>query len=206
MNKNQPKNLTTALWAGHIGLKMGRLALIMGLFVGLFMGQFSGVARADDLPAPLPVKTLEMALPDTAIRDQYGADVRLSDFKGTPLLVNFWATWCAPCIAELPALSRAAEALAEDGITILLVSIDRGGAEKALPFLQKYGVNGVALGFDPRAKLSRDMGVRGLPTTFLLNQKQTQSWQFVGPYEWDEAEMLTLIRELAGKAQGMNQK
>ena len=177
-------------------------ALAGGMSVGLSSAPVMA-AGSTDIATP---DAMDMPVVKNGLVDETGNSFQISDLMDGPVLINFWATWCAPCIAELPALSRAAEALAEDGITIVLVSIDRGGAEKALPFLQKYGVNGVALGFDPRAKLSRDMGVRGLPTTFLLNQKQTQSWQFVGPYEWDEAEMLTLIRELAGKAQGMNQK
>jgi len=114
------------------------------------------------------------------------------------VLINFWATWCAPCIAELPALSRAA-ALANDDITVLLVSIDRGGAAKAMPFLETHGVTGVQLGFDPKARLSRDMQVRGLPTTILLPAGQDAAWRFVGPFEWDDPDMLGLVRGLVAR-------
>jgi len=128
--------------------------------------------------------------------DQTGAGFVMADLAGGPVLVNFWATWCAPCIAELPALGRAATALVDDGVTVLLVSIDRGGAAKAMPFLEKHGVSGVKLGFDPKAKLSRETGVRGLPTTLLLDAGQRRAWRFVGPFEWDEPEMLATIRGL----------
>lgn len=130
------------------------------------------------------------------IIDETGTEIRIADFAGKPLLVNFWATWCAPCIAELPALSRAAAALAGDGITVLLVSIDRGGAAKAMPFLKEHGVTGVKLGFDPKARLSREMKVRGLPTTLLLPAGQDAAWRFIGPFEWDEQVMLDLLRGL----------
>ena len=79
---------------------------------------------------------------------------------------------------------------------MLLVSIDRGGAAKAMPFLEKYGVTGVRLGFDPKARLSRGMQVRGLPTTILLPAGQDAAWRFVGPFEWDDPAMLTLVRDL----------
>ena len=79
----------------------------------------------------------------------------------------------------------------------MLVSIDRGGAAKALAFLDRLAVTGVRLGFDPKARLSREVGVRGLPTTLLLTPSQDSAWRFVGPYEWDSDEMLALIRELA---------
>ena len=88
--------------------------------------------------------------------DEPGAAITIADFAGRPLLINFWATWCAPCIAELPALSRAAAALSGDEVTVLLVSIDRGGAAKAMSFLDTNGVTGVSLGFDPKARLSRE--------------------------------------------------
>ena len=129
------------------------------------------------------------------IIDETGTAFSIADFAGKPLLINFWATWCAPCIAELPALSRAAAALADD-VTVLLVSIDRGGAAKALPFLDTHGVTGVRLGFDPKARLSREMQVRGLPTTILLPAGQDAAWRFIGPFEWDDQDMLDLIRQL----------
>ena len=66
-----------------------------------------------------------------------------------------------------------------------MVSVDRGGAQKAVPFLEKYGVSSPKMGFDPNGVLSRHLAVRGLPTTFLLSADQTKLWSFVGPFEWD---------------------
>ncbi|MGC6453724.1 MAG: TlpA disulfide reductase family protein [Candidatus Puniceispirillaceae bacterium] len=149
---------------------------------------------ADTAPAP-PAR--EAAPPMLSqIVDETSAAYTMAEMQGGPVLVNFWATWCAPCIAELPALSRAATALADDGVTVLLVSIDRGGAARALPFLETHGVSGVKLGFDPKAKLSRETGVRGLPTTLLLDSAQGSAWRFIGPFEWDDPAMLGVIRGL----------
>ena len=171
------------------------LALLVGLSSGLPGGSVMA-AGAGDIAAP---DAMEMPDVTQGLVDATDKAFQIGDLKGGPVLVNFWATWCAPCVAELPALSRAAEALVEDGVTVLLVSIDRGGAEKAMPFLEKYGVSGVSLGFDPRARLSREMGVQGLPTTFLLNDGQSQVWPFVGPFEWDDPAMLAIIRERVGR-------
>ena len=119
------------------------------------------------------------------ITDTDGQLMTLADYKGSPLLVNFWAIWCPPCVAELPALERAVAPLSVQSIKVLLVSVDRGGAQKAVPFLKKYGVSSPDLAFDPNGILSRHLAVRGLPTTFLLSADQTKLWAFVGPFEWD---------------------
>ena len=131
----------------------------------------------------------------TAVLDENDKDFRLESLQGRPVLVNFWATWCPPCVAELPALDNAAKQLCDD-MTLLLISVDRGGRPKALPFLQDRGITRPLMGFDSKAALSREMGVRGLPTSFLLSADQSQSWTYVGPREWDSAPMIAEIRNL----------
>ena len=131
----------------------------------------------------------------TVILDENDEDLHLGSLQGRPVLLNFWATWCPPCVAELPALDNAAKQLVDD-VTFLLISVDRGGSQKALPFLKGRGITRPLLGFDPKAALSREMGVRGLPTSFLLSANQSQSWTYVGPREWDLAPMIAEIRNL----------
>ena len=131
----------------------------------------------------------------TMVLDENDKNFRLESLQGRPVLVNFWATWCPPCVAELPALDNAAKQL-DDDVILLLISVDRGGRQKALPFLQDRGITRPLMGFDPKAALSREMGVRGLPTSFLLSADQSQSWIYVGPREWDSALMIAEIRNL----------
>ena len=173
--------------------KTGVFALLLLLLAPLSATavQADGAAVAPSRETPPPMTSV--------IADETGAELRMSDLQGRAVLVNFWATWCAPCVAELPALSRAATALAKDDIIVMLISIDRGGAAKALPFLERLEVTGVRLGFDPKARLSRETGVRGLPTTLLLTPAQDGAWRFVGPFEWDSDAMLTLVRDLASQ-------
>lgn len=174
--------------------------------------QFTIALGASAIVPFWPVSASAMQMPDAQptpsmqakILDAEGQAFQIADFNGMPVLVNFWATWCAPCIVELPALNQAAISLADINLVILLVSIDRGGAGKALPFLHERGIVetdgkvGMRFGFDRKANLPREMGVSGVPTSFLLSSDQTKSWLFKGPYEWDQPDMLTHIRALVG--------
>ena len=128
------------------------------------------------------------------VTDKDGISFTLNSLRGRPLLINFWASWCAPCIAEMPSLQMAAEQLHRDGIDVLLISVDRGGVNKALPVLRANGVTTPRLGFDPKAALLREMGVTGLPTSFLLSADQQRCAMYVGPHEWHEDQIQAEIR------------
>ena len=132
-----------------------------------------------------------------AITDENDTSFTLQTLRGRPLLINFWASWCAPCISEMPSLQKAAEELHPDGIDVLLISIDRGGRQKALAVLQSRGVTAPRFGFDPKAALSREMGVAGLPTSFFVSADQQHCLVYVGPREWHEVAMLREIRDFA---------
>lgn len=195
--------LTGRLFGGLSGRRLIALpVLVFGAVTVMAIGAGIAAASGSDIKAPVqsPVPPMTTSLVDGA-----GNEFDLSGFAGQPLLVNFWAKWCAPCVVELPALTRMGAELANDGVGVLLISIDRGGAAKAIPFLEKTAgasVTGVEiedvvhLGFDPKARLSREMSVKGLPTSFLIDSTQTKSWRFVGPFEWDSPEMLALMRGL----------
>ena len=87
----------------------------------------------------LDLKPGKTALSDIALASD-GSTISLSKWADRPLLINFWATWCAPCVVELPMLEAAAQILAEDNIMLVLVSMDRGGQKIAAPFLQERGI------------------------------------------------------------------
>jgi thiol-disulfide isomerase/thioredoxin len=131
----------------------------------------------------------------TTILDKDGKPLSLDVYSGIPILINFWATWCPPCVAELPALDRASDKLARE-VKVLLISVDRGGSKKALPFLKDRGISRPNLAFDANGALSREMGVRGLPTSFLVTANQRHCWVYQGPREWDDVAMIVELRRL----------
>ena len=131
----------------------------------------------------------------TTLLDQDEKPLSLDVFEGMPILINFWATWCPPCVAELPALDRASDKLAGE-VKILLISVDRGGSKKALPFLKDRAISRPLFAFDAKAALSREMGVRGLPTSFLVTADQRYCWAYQGPREWDDMKMIAELQRL----------
>jgi len=132
--------------------------------------------------------------PQAAFLTGAGAEVSLGDFKGRVLLVNFWATWCAPCVRELPSLDRLQLELGGEGLLVLAVSQDRGGAEVAGPFLERHGIHRLGLFLDAKMRLGRALGVRALPWTFLVDREGRIVGELPGYAEWDSDEGIALIR------------
>ena len=160
---------------------------MIGLSTALLWPSFVGAATPPSRNSAPPMST--------TILDKNGMPLSLAAFRGMPVLINFWATWCPPCVAELPALDRAATKLAAS-VKILLVSVDRGGRKKAIPFLRDRGISHPYLAFDVKGALSREMGVRGLPTSFLLSADQRHIWSYLGPREWDDAAMISELLQI----------
>ena len=136
--------------------------------------------------------------------DEHGKPFALDSLRGRPLLINFWASWCAPCIAEMSSLQMAAEKLHPAGIFVVVISVDRGGVNAALPVLRANGVKTPRFGFDPKAALSREMGVTGLPTSFLLSADQQSCLIYEGPREWHQDQMQAEIHGFVKAASNLS--
>ena len=172
-------------------LKFAALALALALPVeaaaqdkapeGPFAQDFS--LLTPPVPAPLEV-----------FQDLEGTPVRLADFRGQVVLLNFWATWCAPCIREMPSLDRLQSILGGEGLHVLAVSIDRGGKKVVAPFAKKLALRDLPLYLDPKSSLARAFGIPGLPATFLIDAKGKVVRALAGPAEWDSREAVGLIR------------
>ena len=132
-------------------------------------------------------------LPFTALMTQSGQPLQLADMSGQALLVNFWASWCAPCIVELPALEAAATHLKAESIKVILVNLDRGGEAVAQPFLDKRSITSPLSAFDPKGEWARAVQLQGLPTTLLIKPGHVEYAAHTGPAEWDSAPILYQI-------------
>jgi len=154
-------------------------------------GPFARNFTFSDPPVPAP---------SAAFQTLDGDAASLGDFKGKVVLVNFWATWCAPCVAEMPALERLHQALVDEGFAVLAISEDRGGAATVNPFLARLDLQFLPVYLDPKAALGRAFALKGLPTSFLIGRDGNVIAGLVGPAEWDSPAALEFMRHYLGTA------
>jgi thiol-disulfide isomerase/thioredoxin len=134
------------------------------------------------------------AAPSTAFQDPDGAPASLADFRGRPVLLNLWATWCAPCIAEMPTLDRLA-ARETDRLHVLTVSQDLDGREKVEAFFAKQGYRNIETWLDPQMALMTGLKADTLPTTILYDGRGREVWRVVGMEDWESGRAAVLISE-----------
>ena len=139
-------------------------------------------------------------LPAITFTDADGKATTPADFAGQGLVINLWATWCPPCVAEMPALDRAAAALAADRILVLPLSSDRGGLNTVQGFYERTGLRHLRIWLDPRGAAARTLGARGLPTSIIVDRAGREKARLEGDAAWDAPEFLSAIRRLAGRA------
>ncbi len=128
------------------------------------------------------------------VTDAFGGNVGLADFRGRVILVNFWATWCAPCVHEMPSLDRLQAKLGPEGLLVMAVSQDRKGLAAAEPFYREQGLDNLEIFLDPKGEFARAMGVGGLPTSLLIDDRGRVVGGIEGPLEWDGPAAIELIR------------
>ncbi|GAO77250.1 MULTISPECIES: TlpA disulfide reductase family protein [unclassified Sphingopyxis] len=133
------------------------------------------------------------AAPTVGFRGPDDAPVTLADFRGKPLLVNLWATWCAPCVAEMPTLDALA-AKSGDRMTVIAVAQDLKGAEVVDPWFQKAGLKALQPYVDPENGLL-DAASSALPTSIYYDAEGREIWRVVGAIDWQGKEAQALLAE-----------
>jgi len=140
------------------------------------------------------------AAPEIAFTDAAGRPLSLADFHGKTVLLNFWATWCAPCVKEMPSLDRLQQRLGSDRFVVVAISVDREGLDVVRPFLAKTQIQSLATYVDPKGASMRAFGVRGLPTTFVIDRTGREAGHIEGQAAWDTPQAEALIRYYLGPA------
>lgn len=132
--------------------------------------------------------------PDIAFQRPDGGPVRLSAFRGRPLLVNLWATWCAPCVVEMPSLDRLAAAQPEGGLQVIAISQDNG-RQKVTDFFAARSFQHLQPYLDARMELMFRLGTGTLPTTILYDSQGREVWRMVGMADWQGERVARLLLE-----------
>ncbi len=203
----------TAPFSRPIGLALGMAAALA--LAGVFYVRTTGPDKQNACPASAPLATRlaplmkgavaaavaprqARALPELEFLDPSGRPTSLAAMRGKTLLINIWATWCAPCREEMPTLDKLQAKLGSKDFEVVIINIDTARRERAPAFLKEIGVKNLAFYSDPKAeafyKLKSAGKATGLPTTYLVGKDGCEIATLAGPANWASDEALALIR------------
>lgn len=188
---------------------VGAIALVglvglLAYLVGNALRPEPSVPVASALPgSPIPGRLIEAEtrkpVADVTFTDGAGKTRTLSEFRGRPVLVNFWATWCPPCIAEMPSLDALQAKLGQERLALVALSQDRGGLPVAKGWLDKAGLQNI-VPYHADQKAARELGTQAqLPVSILLDKQGREVARVFGAMHWDTPQMIERIAALAGE-------
>ena len=178
------------------------LAVIAAGIVALFyVTRLSHVHEAGPPPAlaKLKLEPKPVAISSVVFSDAAGGLHRLSDYRGRYLLLNLWATWCAPCVKELPALAGLRRGMDDKSFAVVAVDVGRDSAEEAGKFLQSHKAGALTVYRDTNSAFLRSFGAYGLPMTVLIDPQGREVARAMGAVQWDDNDAIAYFRSLAAK-------
>jgi thiol-disulfide isomerase/thioredoxin len=163
------------------------------------------VATSDAGAAPVPLSSQPFsfldrpaAVPGLKFIDGSEKPLSLAAFKGRPVLLNVWATWCLPCRKEMPSLDRLQAKFDPAKFLVLTLSIDRAGIPAVKKFYADLGIKSLGVYLDQSSAALHQLGLIGIPGTLLINREGQEIGRKLGPAEWDSPEVIALLREHFG--------
>ena len=168
-------------------LKSSLLSLTLGL---LLVTSVLPLYAAESL-TPVPSKP---PAPAFALPDMDGEVFKLSDYRGQPVIVNFWATWCPPCREELPSMNRAWQKVKDEGIAMIAINVGED-EDTIFSFMGDYPIDFQML-MDISGNTIKQWPIKGLPTTFVLDPQGRLYYRAIGGREWDADHLLDMVRAL----------
>lgn len=173
------------------------------LYTALVLGANAAVADVTALQAlregsmqKLGIHSEPKPAGQAVFTDADGGEHTLAEYRGQVVVVNFWATWCAPCRKEMPALDALQKELGGEDFQVVTIATGRNKLPAIRKFFDEAGVTALPILLDPRQTLAREMGVLGLPATVVLNREGEEVARMIGDAEWDSDSAKAIIRAL----------
>jgi thiol-disulfide isomerase/thioredoxin len=181
---------TAKMLAAAISVALAVLYVIRPVEASPAIPQALAALKAD--PAPKPA-------PDATFVDAQGHPVPLSAFKGHVVILNLWATWCAPCVEELPAVAKLAAALGPGKVTVVAVNASHDDAAKVADFLKAHGAANLIVYRDPELSILTAFGSQGLPFSVVIDSKGREIARASGPMKWDDPAAVAYFKGLGAR-------
>ena len=175
--------------------KMVLVVLYTAFACGANAGALDGLLQGD--MKKLAVLETPVDLPEAVLLDASDAPHAMADYKGKWVVLNFWATWCAPCRKEMPSLDRLQAAMPE--IAVVPVATGRNDVAQIAKFYTQAEVANLPVLRDPKSGLAHAMGVMGLPVTVILNPEGQEVARLIGDAEWDSPDAIAVLRALSAE-------
>ena len=171
------------------------VVLYTAFLIGANAASADVAALRDGDMKKLALHEAPVTIPEVLLLDAEDGEQSLSDYKGKWVVLNFWATWCAPCRHEMPSLDRLQAAMPE--IAVIPVATGRNAVEGIRRFFTEAEIKGLPILRDPTSELARGMGVMGLPVTVILNPEGQEVARLIGDAEWDSDSAKAVLAALA---------
>ena len=139
--------------------------------------------------------SVDRPAPDFSLPLLDGRKTRLSDYTGQVVLLNIWATWCPPCLSEMPSMEKLYQKFKDEDFQILAVSIDTMGADVVAPFIKNHNLSFPVL-IDSKGTITRLYRTTGVPESFIINKNGVVVQKIVGPIDWTEPSVLEYFQGL----------
>ena len=121
--------------------------------------------------------------------------INLNKFKNSLIIINFWATWCAPCLEEMPSLNRLQADTSFNNLQIIPINVGRENIEKSKSFYERLNINNLEIYFDKKTELVNKFLLRGLPTTIFINKKGEEFARIIGFVNFDDKKIIKWLQK-----------